>query len=80
MLNKLVIESDRMVCLLLLRVCLLLFLQFLEEAGKAARLRMGEVILLAEIQIIAQPLKAGCMGIIRDGLLPQERHKLRLQC
>ncbi len=48
-LYKLVIEHDRMACLLLLRVCLLLLVQFVEKVGKAVCLRLGEVILLTEI-------------------------------
>jgi hypothetical protein len=35
-LNKLAIEHDRMACLLLVRVCLLLLLNLAEELAKAA--------------------------------------------
>jgi hypothetical protein len=51
--KKLVIEGDRMACLLMLGGCLPLFLQFVEEVTKAARLRMREMVLLAVVQVKA---------------------------
>jgi hypothetical protein len=46
-LNELAIEHDRVACLLLVRVCLLLLLNLAEELAKAARLPMRGMILLA---------------------------------
>lgn len=78
--NELVTEHDRTARLLLPGVCLLFFLELVDEGGKAASPRVGEMNLLAEIQIVAQPPQVRCMGIIRNGVMSQVRHKLCLQC
>ncbi|GLI33257.1 hypothetical protein [Desulforhabdus amnigena] len=51
-------------------------LQFTEKMGKAVGPCIVEVILFAEIQIIAQPLQVGCKRIVRNRPVPQSFHEL----
>jgi hypothetical protein len=57
--KQIAIQRDRLRCLLLLRLRLLLFLEFLKKVWQTRSVFRREVILLAKIQIIPQPFLIG---------------------
>jgi len=79
-LKKLVIEGDRMACLLSPSGRSLFSLQLAEEVIKAARPCMREMMLLAVVQVKAQPLGAKRQRVIGHRFMLQMRDELRLQC
>ncbi|HBD06759.1 MAG TPA: hypothetical protein DCZ69_00730 [Syntrophobacteraceae bacterium] len=56
----------------------MLFLQLVEEVGQTAHLRRREMVLLAEVQVIAQPLKVESIRAAGDRPLLEMHDEFRL--
>ena len=75
-----IIKLDCIRGLFLLRIRLLLFLQFLNEPWQTLGMGRGKMIFLAEVQVVAKPFPIRAVQGIWNGPLTQMLFKLCLQC
>jgi hypothetical protein len=76
--HQLVIQRDRVERLLLLRLGLLLFLSCVEKTRQTLCLRVGNMIRLTTIQILAQPFGIRSICGFGNGGVPSTRLKFGL--